>query len=69
MKSLLLFVAAVVVVLAGLAAFVTLRRGGPAPVVSDLARAAERGDDDALRALIAAGADVNARDHAFTPLI
>ncbi|HYP52429.1 MAG TPA: ankyrin repeat domain-containing protein [Pyrinomonadaceae bacterium] len=69
LKRLLLVAAAVAVALVAVGAFVMLRGGGQRPAGSQLTRAAERGDAAELRALIAAGADVNERDNGYTPLM
>ena len=65
----LLLVAAFVVAVVVAYAVVVMLRGRVSPAGSELSRAAERGDAAALRALVAAGADVNARDNGYTPLV
>lgn len=66
MKRLLVVAGLLAVALVAVAFFVS-RRGRIGPAATELARAAERGDAARLKALAAAGADVNARDTGGLP--
>lgn len=69
MKRLLVIAGLIAAALVAVAVVVSLRGRRVSPAGTELSRAAERGDAAAVRALAAGGADVNARDNGYTPLV
>ena len=68
MKRLLVIVGLLAAALIAVAIVVSLR-GRMSPAGTELTKAAERGDAAGLKELAANGADVNAHDNGYTPLI
>lgn len=68
MKRLLVIAGLIAAALVAVA-FVVSLRGRMSPAETELSKAAQSGDAAAVKTLAAEGADVNARDHGYTPLM